>query len=150
MNWVSLRATKPPARTVTPGRNAPTREAAPAAAPPGEEARPESSRPGRERLLKAVAALKLTMLLHSEAAAELYRACRAAGLDALLDDRDERPGVKFKDADLIGVPYRITIGKKLAHGTVEVVDRRNKQSTDVPVGEAAEFVAQKYSAALRR
>jgi prolyl-tRNA synthetase len=88
--------------------------------------------------------------LHSEAAAELYRACRAAGLDALLDDRDERPGVKFKDADLIGVPYRITIGKKLAHGTVEVVDRRNKQSTDVPVGEAAEFVAQKYSAALRR
>ena len=48
------------------------------------------------------------------AAEEIYRECRKAGLDALLDDRDERPGVKFKDADLIGVPYRITVGKKLA------------------------------------
>ena len=66
-----------------------------------------------------------------------------AGLDALLDDRDERPGVKFKDADLIGIPYRITIGKKLAQGFVEVVERRTKQSVDVPVGEAAQYVQQR-------
>jgi prolyl-tRNA synthetase len=67
--------------------------------------------------------------------------CEAAGLDVLFDDRDERPGVKFKDADLIGCPFRITVGKKLAQGMVEVVDRRTRQSTDVLVAEAAEFVS---------
>lgn len=50
----------------------------------------------------------------------------------LLDDRDERPGVKFKDADLIGVPYRVTIAsKKLADGKVEVLVRGTKQKEDV-------------------
>jgi prolyl-tRNA synthetase len=61
-------------------------------------------------------------------------------LDALLDDRDERPGVKFKDADLVGIPFRITVGKKLAQGMVELVERRGKKSTDVPVAEAAATV----------
>ena len=51
-----------------------------------------------------------------EAARKIYDDCLAAGIDALYDDRDERPGVKFKDADLIGIPYRITVGKKLAQG----------------------------------
>jgi prolyl-tRNA synthetase len=78
-----------------------------------------------------------------QVADDLFNACRAAGLDAVLDDRDERPGVKFKDADLVGIPYRITIGKKLAQGLVEVVDRRTKQSDDVPVGEAAAYVQQR-------
>jgi prolyl-tRNA synthetase len=59
------------------------------------------------------------------AAEEIYAACRAAGLDALLDDRDERPGVKFKDADLLGIPVRVTIGNALAkEGVVEVKERR--------------------------
>jgi prolyl-tRNA synthetase len=59
------------------------------------------------------------------AAEEIYAACRAAGLDALLDDRDERPGVKFKDADLLGMPVRVTIGNALAkEGVVEVKERR--------------------------
>ena len=75
-----------------------------------------------------------------ETADALLSACKAAGLDTVLDDRDERPGVKFKDADLVGIPYRITIGKKLAQGLVEVVDRRTKQSSDVPLAEAAEYV----------
>jgi prolyl-tRNA synthetase len=75
-----------------------------------------------------------------QVADQLLSACTAAGLDAVLDDRDERPGVKFKDADLVGIPYRITIGKKLAQGIVEVVDRRTKQSADVPLAEAAEYV----------
>ena len=61
-------------------------------------------------------------------------------MDALLDDRDERPGVKFKDADLIGVPFRITVGKKLAGGMVEFVERRTKTSADVAVEDAARTV----------
>jgi prolyl-tRNA synthetase len=75
-----------------------------------------------------------------EAAQKLYAECKAAGLDVLFDDRDERPGVKFKDADLIGIPYRITLGKKLPQGLVEVVERRTKQSVDVPVAEAVAYV----------
>ena len=75
-----------------------------------------------------------------EAGLRIYNECRSAGLDTLLDDRDERPGVKFKDADLIGVPFRITVGKKLANGIVELVDRRSGQSSDVPAAEAAQQV----------
>jgi prolyl-tRNA synthetase len=56
----------------------------------------------------------------------------AAGIDVLLDDRDERAGVKFKDAELIGVPYRINIGKKLAEGRIELVDRLNQTTVDLP------------------
>ncbi len=55
----------------------------------------------------------------------------AAGFDILLDDRDERAGVKFKDAEMIGIPYRINIGKKLAEGKVELVDRLLNQTQDV-------------------
>jgi prolyl-tRNA synthetase len=69
--------------------------------------------------------------LQKEAADLLYAECTRAGLDALLDDRDERPGVKFKDADLIGIPYRITIGKKLSDGKVEFVKRRRRSSEEV-------------------
>jgi prolyl-tRNA synthetase len=81
-----------------------------------------------------------------KAALQIYEQCKAAGLDALLDDRDERPGVKFKDADLIGIPYRITVGKKLAEGLTEVVERRTKTSADVPACEAANYVAAKLNA----
>jgi len=55
----------------------------------------------------------------------------AARIDTLLDDRDERAGVKFKDAELIGVPYRINIGKKLTEGKVELVDRLTQTTTDL-------------------
>ena len=77
-----------------------------------------------------------------EAAEQIYKACLALGLDAILDDRDDRPGVKFKDAELIGIPYRITVGKKLPQGLVELVDRRAKTSVDVPIAEAASRVHQ--------
>jgi prolyl-tRNA synthetase len=76
-----------------------------------------------------------------EAARNIYQGCLALGLDALLDDRDERPGVKFKDADLIGVPFRIVVGKKLGNGLVELAERKTKQSTDVAVADAAAAVA---------
>ncbi|HEY1984528.1 MAG TPA: proline--tRNA ligase [Terracidiphilus sp.] len=59
----------------------------------------------------------------------------AAGLDVLLDDRDERAGVKFKDADLVGIPFRINVGKKAASGQVELVTRATSQSVDVTLDE---------------
>jgi prolyl-tRNA synthetase len=70
-----------------------------------------------------------------EAAEKIAGELEAAGYDVLLDDRDERPGVKFKDADLVGIPYRINIGKKLAEGKVEVVERAKAQSVDVAVAD---------------
>ena len=78
--------------------------------------------------------------VQAKAARDIYRACLDLGLDTLLDDRDERPGVKFKDADLIGAPLRVTVGKKVAGGVVELVERRTKQTVDVPVEEAARRV----------
>ena len=66
-----------------------------------------------------------------DAGEKLYLDLQHAGLDVLLDDREERAGVKFKDADLVGIPYRITIGKKISDGAVELFDRRAKQSEDV-------------------
>jgi prolyl-tRNA synthetase len=76
-----------------------------------------------------------------ETARAIYERCLARGWDALFDDRDERPGVKFKDADLIGVPYRITVGKKLAGGAVELVERKSRKTTDVAVKDAVEKLA---------
>jgi prolyl-tRNA synthetase len=70
-----------------------------------------------------------------ETGEKLYEELRRAGLDALLDDRDERAGVKFKDADLIGIPYRITIGKKIGDGMVELFERRTRKSEDVKIGD---------------
>lgn len=70
-----------------------------------------------------------------EAGEKIYRDLEDAGLEVLLDDRDERAGVKFKDADLIGIPYRITIGKKAGDGVVELYDRRAKQSEDVKISD---------------
>jgi prolyl-tRNA synthetase len=72
-----------------------------------------------------------------DAGERLYKDLQRAGLDVLLDDRDERAGVKFKDADLIGIPYRITIGKKIGDGIVELFDRRAKSSEDAALTDVA-------------
>ena len=64
----------------------------------------------------------------------------AAGLDVLLDDRDERAGVKFKDADLVGIPYRINVGKKAAAGQVELVARSTSTSVDVALSDVVALV----------
>ncbi len=79
----------------------------------------------------------------SELARAAEEACAAAGADVLYDDRDERPGVKFKDADLIGIPIRIAVGKRgLADGTLEWKLRRDGQVEMVALGElAARFAA---------
>ena len=68
-----------------------------------------------------------------EAGEKLATELDAAGLDVLLDDRDERAGVKFKDADLVGIPYRINVGKKVASGVVEMVTRATSTSVDVAI-----------------
>jgi prolyl-tRNA synthetase len=61
-------------------------------------------------------------------------------VEVLLDDRDERPGVKFKDADLIGIPIRITVGKKASDGIVEYKLRREEKAVDKTAGEAVAAV----------
>ena len=66
---------------------------------------------------------------------KLYHDLQRAGLEVLLDDRDERAGVKFKDADLIGIPYRLTVGKKVSDGVIEVFDRAKKTSEDVKLND---------------
>lgn len=74
-------------------------------------------------------------------ATEIYEALRAEGVHALLDDRPERPGVKFKDADLLGIPLRITVGSRgLEQGTVELKERTQSESRHVPMDDAAAAV----------
>jgi prolyl-tRNA synthetase len=89
-----------------------------------------------------VSTVKASDEAQREAAEKLYAELREAGFAALLDDRDERPGVKFKDADLIGIPFRIVPGPRaLAKGCVEFVVRSPRESSEVPVGEViAELV----------
>jgi prolyl-tRNA synthetase len=70
------------------------------------------------------------------AAQQLYQQALAAGVEVLLDDREERAGVKFKDAELIGIPFRLTCGKALAEGRVELAVRATGEKREVPVAEA--------------
>jgi len=77
-----------------------------------------------------------------EVAEALYRDLQQAGVEVLFDDREERPGVKFKDADLIGVPFRVTVGPKgLQRDAVELRPRREKEVTDIPLADAVERLA---------
>ena len=75
-----------------------------------------------------------------ETGEKLAAELEAAGLDVLLDDRDERAGVKFKDADLVGIPYRINVGKGVAEGKVELVARSTSARMDVGLGEVVALV----------
>lgn len=83
-----------------------------------------------------------------DAAETLYHQLWQAGVETLLDDRDERAGVKFKDADLIGIPYRIVTGRSLKQGKVEVVQRATHQSQELPLDQVASIVKQWLDAAL--
>ena len=76
-----------------------------------------------------------------QVADQLYAQLQSSGVDVLLDDRDERPGVMFTEMELIGVPHRITIGERgLKEGNVEYVNRRSLQTISIPVGDALAFV----------
>lgn len=82
---------------------------------------------------------------------ELYRALAAAGVEVLFDDRDERPGSKFKDADLIGIPLRLVVGSKnLAEGKVELKVRKGGDVSLLPLPEAVETVKALVVAALNQ
>jgi prolyl-tRNA synthetase len=73
------------------------------------------------------------------AAEDIATRLESAGYQVLLDDRDERPGVKFKDADLVGIPFRVTVGKKVTEGTVEVVRRSTRQMEDASIAAITEY-----------
>ncbi|MCS5637971.1 MAG: proline--tRNA ligase [Myxococcota bacterium] len=78
-----------------------------------------------------------------EVAKRIYEALLERQIDVILDDRDERPGVKFKDADLVGIPYRVTVGPKgLENGAVELRSRRTGDTRDLEVAHAAVSIAE--------
>jgi prolyl-tRNA synthetase len=70
---------------------------------------------------------------------DIAKQLESAGFDVILDDRNERPGVKFKDADLVGIPFRITVGNKVTEGTVEVVLRSTREVRDVRIAAVVEY-----------
>ena len=87
----------------------------------------------------------------SQAAEDLYTKLLAAGVEVLLDDRAERPGVKFKDADLLGLPLRVTVGaKSLARGMVELKRRADTQATEVVLGQAVDTLVSESKGVARR
>ena len=75
-----------------------------------------------------------------QVAEDIYRTLLKHGVEAVLDDRDERAGVKFKDADLIGFPYRITVGKTISEGLVEFKARENDDTSNIKPEDAVEIV----------
>ncbi|MEH2187914.1 MAG: proline--tRNA ligase [Nostoc sp.] len=83
-----------------------------------------------------------------EIAQKLYTELNQAGIETLLDDRDERAGVKFKDADLIGIPYRIVTGRAIANGKVEVVERATRKSQEIVIDEVTTTLKQWISEAI--
>ncbi len=96
----------------------------------------------------AVTAVKMDDHATVAAAESLYESLRANGVDVILDDRDERPGVKFADVELIGIPYRITVGPRaLANGMVEVVARADGSVETEAVDNAAAALAETIRAA---
>jgi prolyl-tRNA synthetase len=80
------------------------------------------------------------------AADQLYESLRREGVDVLLDDRDERPGVLFADMDLIGVPHRVVLSERgLAAGNAEYKGRRDEKPSDVPLGGIASLLSEKLA-----
>jgi prolyl-tRNA synthetase len=84
-----------------------------------------------------------------EVAEKLYTQLNQAGVETLFDDRNERAGVKFKDADLIGIPYRIVTGRSLKDGKVEVVERATKKAEEISIDEVLPTLKQWIDTALK-
>jgi prolyl-tRNA synthetase len=85
-----------------------------------------------------------------EVALELYEELTRRQIEVLLDDRDERPGIKFKDGDLIGIPLRVTVGEKgLAKDLIEVRWRRDLRTEEIPLADAMEQIYERVMKELR-
>lgn len=80
---------------------------------------------------------------------KIYEELKSQGIDVLYDDREERPGVKFKDMDLIGIPYRITVGKKISDSLVEFKERKNQESIDINIDEIVNITIKKIKDSLQ-
>ncbi|MCS6960206.1 MAG: proline--tRNA ligase [Pseudanabaenaceae cyanobacterium SKYGB_i_bin29] len=83
-------------------------------------------------------------------AEKLYQALQQAGMEVLLDDRDERAGVKFKDADLVGIPYRLVPGKSIAQGEVEIFTRKTGKTENVAIDRVVDWLREAIRAALAK
>ena len=70
---------------------------------------------------------------------KIYQNLKQLGIDVLLDNRDERPGVKFKDMDLIGIPLRLTVGKKIENNLIEVKERISEDYKEMSIDDALEY-----------
>jgi prolyl-tRNA synthetase len=85
----------------------------------------------------------------ADAGERVYQGLLEAGVDVIIDDRPDRAGVKFSDAELVGIPFRITIGKRgVAAGTAELTDRATGETTVIPLDDAAKHVREAIAAAL--
>lgn len=82
-------------------------------------------------------------------AEQLYTALNQAGIETLLDDRDERAGVKFKDADLVGIPFRIVTGRSIAEGKVELVSRATKEATNLAIDAVVDYLRNAITSGMR-
>ncbi len=97
---------------------------------------PDSVAPYNAIVVPVSAANEVQMAL----AEKIYERLKAEGIETLLDDRDERAGVKFKDADLIGIPHRINVGRRAAEGVVEYKPRRAKETKELTADEAVALI----------
>jgi prolyl-tRNA synthetase len=78
-----------------------------------------------------------------QVANKLYEELKQVGIEVILDDRDERAGIKFKDADLIGIPYRLVTGRSIERDSIELVDRKTKTTQEVSISEIVTILLQK-------
>ena len=99
---------------------------------------PDSVAPYNAIVVPVSAANEAQMAL----AEQIYEQLKAQGIDTLLDDRDERAGVKFKDADLLGIPHRINVGRRAAEGIVEYKPRREKEAKELTADEAVKLIVE--------
>ena len=97
---------------------------------------PDSVAPYNAIVVPVSAANEAQMAL----AEQIYEQLKAAGIETILDDRDERAGVKFKDADLLGIPHRVNVGRRAAEGVVEYKQRREKAAEELSVDEAVKRI----------
>jgi prolyl-tRNA synthetase len=85
----------------------------------------------------------------AEAGERVYQALLDAGVDVIIDDRTDRAGVKFSDAELVGIPFRVTIGKRgLAAGAAELTDRATGETVSVPLDDLAKHVREAVTQAI--